>query len=194
MRKGLRYLVRIENSGHLDVSQYRPLRQRLVAALGSAGCRVNSSRITGIAVEVDFFAPDTESAERGRRILSGIGKVLSYDILSVEKRDERTAAQVMEEARRLFNEERFWEVHEMVEGLWRKAAGRERQILQGIILYAAAYVHYQKNEMQTAIGMLGRALSLLNGEEKMYECFDLGLMRKKAVKMIDTGIVEVFRL
>jgi len=45
----------------------------------------------------------------------------------------------------LFNEERYWESHEALESVWLNASGREKELLQGLILIAAALVHMQKD-------------------------------------------------
>ena len=50
-----------------------------------------------------------------------------------------------------FNNERFWESHEAFEGVWKKCFGREKELVQGIILLAVAFAHEQKNEI--AIGL-----------------------------------------
>ena len=94
----------------------------------------------------------------------------------------------------LFNEERFWEVHEVVEGEWKKAEGEEKEILQGIILYAAAYVHHQKNEKETALRMLRRAVEKLGVSSDIYFCFDLGKMREMERTIAAKKNIEIFRL
>ncbi|WP_110889008.1 DUF309 domain-containing protein [Deinococcus yavapaiensis] len=42
------------------------------------------------------------------------------------------------EGLKLFNEGRYWEAHEAWEAPWRQAEGRERALLQALILLAAA--------------------------------------------------------
>ena len=57
-----------------------------------------------------------------------------------------------------FNNERFWESHEAFEGVWKQCFGREKEILQGIILFAVAFAHAQEDELSIGIGMLHRVL------------------------------------
>ncbi len=66
--------------------------------------------------------------------------------------------QVVDEARQLFNEHRFWEVHEVLEGLWKELSGSEKQLVQGLILVAASLVHAQKDEEAVMWKMLADAL------------------------------------
>ena len=40
-----------------------------------------------------------------------------------------------------FNNERFWECHEAFEGAWKQCTGDEKELIQGLILVAAALVH-----------------------------------------------------
>ena len=194
MKKGVRYLVRLANSDLIDVSRYAMVRERLGRILETEGCRINSSRISGTSIEVDYFAPDRKTAEKSAGILSRIDRVLTVKCLSDENRTERKREDVMEEARALFNEGRFWEVHEVVEGEWKKAEGEEKEILQGIILYAAAYVHHQKNEKETALKMLRRAVVKLGVSPDRYFCFDLGKMREMERTIAAEKNIEIFRL
>ena len=62
----------------------------------------------------------------------------------------------------MFNQERFWEAHEVLEEIWHPATGVERDIIQGLILTAAALVHYQKNEKAVCVSILGRAMEKLS--------------------------------
>ena len=189
-----RYLVRIANSDSIPVSQYRNVREKLRSALEVWGCILNSSRISSVAIEADFFAPDDGASEKAVGLLSRIDRLLTVTVLSDEAEEHGNKEEVLERSRLLFNEERFWEVHETVEGIWRKAEGAEKTVQQGIILYAAAYVHHQKNEPETALAMLKRATDKMVWPGDSYHCFDLGLMKRKASGMIADGTVEVFRL
>lgn len=51
---------------------------------------------------------------------------------------------------RLFREEKFFEAHEVLEALWRKTQGEEREFYHGLIQLAAALVHYQKGNLAGA--------------------------------------------
>src|SRR5262249_9456508 len=81
--------------------------------------------------------------------------------------------QVVAEARQLFNEERYWEAHEVLEGLWRNVTGSEKQLLQGLILTAAALVHEQKNERKVVPAMLDDAARRLETQPRTYYGLDV---------------------
>ena len=191
---GKRYLVRIANSDSIQISQYAKVRERMRSALERLGCRLNSSRISGVAVEIDFFVPDGDAGEKAVHLLSRIDRVLTVSVLSDDVQETGGIGETLEHAKQLFNEERFWEVHEVVEGLWHKASGAEKSVQQGIILYAAAFVHHQKNERETTITMLKRAVGKINWPQDTYYCFDLQLMKRKADEMIESGKIEPFKL
>ncbi len=193
MKTGARRLVRLENADGYGVSDYRAVKEDYRNLLSRSGCRVNSTRISNVAVEVDFFAPGEAEADEARSVLAGRGRILSTTDLMREEPPGSTA-QVMEEARKLFNEERFWEVHEKVEGIWRVSSGEEKEVQQSIILYASALVHHQKDEKETTLRMLGRALDKMKGRGSSYYCFDLDRMREEAEGMRRRGSVSIFRL
>ncbi len=82
-----------------------------------------------------------------------------------------------------FNSERFWECHEAFEGVWKQCFGREKEIVNGIILYAVAFAHAQEDELSIGIGMLRRVLEKLGTSPSMYHSIDVDRIRKKAVEM-----------
>ena len=57
---------------------------------------------------------------------------------------------------RLFNERSFFEAHEDWEDLWREAQGEEKRWLQGLIQWAAAFVHYERGFYDTGFVKLIR--------------------------------------
>lgn len=58
----------------------------------------------------------------------------------------------------LFNMERFWKSHEVLEQVWKKALGPEKALLNGVILVDAAFVHLQKGEYDVYFSILLRSL------------------------------------
>jgi len=82
-----------------------------------------------------------------------------------------------------FNNERFWECHEAFEGVWNQCYGREKELVQGIILVAVAFAHEQENEEKIGIGMLGRSLEKLGTSPSMYHSIDVDRIRKNSIDM-----------
>ncbi len=93
-----------------------------------------------------------------------------------------------------FNNERFWESHEAFEGVWKKCFGREKELVQGIILVAVAFAHAQKDELGIGVGMLSRALEKLGKSPSEYHSIDVDKIRKKAVEMQQSNKLTLFQI
>ena len=61
----------------------------------------------------------------------------------------------------LWNEGLFFEVHEVLEAVWKTAAGTERQALQGVIQVAVAYHHLAHGNRRGARSLLAEGRSRL---------------------------------
>ncbi len=78
-----------------------------------------------------------------------------------------------------FNDERFWEAHEVLEGVWKKCYGEEKILVQAIILIAAALVHFQKSENSICLSVLDRASEKLKDSTGMYYGINVDMIREK---------------
>ena len=93
-----------------------------------------------------------------------------------------------------FNNERFWECHEAFEGVWKQCFGREKEIVNGIILFAVAFAHAQEDELSIGIGMLHRVLEKLGTSPSMYHSIDIDRMRDKATLMRQANNLTIFEI
>ena len=93
-----------------------------------------------------------------------------------------------------FNQERFWECHEAFEGVWKQCFGREKEILQGIILFAVAFAHAQEDELSIGIGMLHRVLEKLGSSPSVYGSIDVNRLREKAIEMQQANSLTIFEI
>ena len=82
--------------------------------------------------------------------------------------------------------------HHFLEGVWKKCYDGEKNLVQGIILVAAALVHYQKNENQTCISILNRALDKLANTTGQYHNIDVDGLRNKVNEIITLGKITTF--
>ncbi len=63
----------------------------------------------------------------------------------------------------LFFNCRFWEAHEVLEGLWRKETDeKRRKYLQALILICASMIHYLKGHGKVSDELINNALSLIS--------------------------------
>jgi hypothetical protein len=155
----MRYLVRLANSQGYTPTDVKMLQAKIRELLGSAD-KIGNLRISTSAIEFDLFAEQTDLNRSKRFLEAKISKVVT--LRPIESRvPARREEETLREGIDLFNQERFWEAHEVLEEIWHPATGVERDIIQGLILTAAALVHYQKNEKAVCISILGRAMEKL---------------------------------
>ena len=97
----------------------------------------------------------------------------------------------VDEGRRLFNEGQFWHVHEVLETLWKARQGKEKDLLQGLILIAASLVHAQKNEMDVSWSILARALPKLEGQPDAYYGWDVKKFQDHFARVLAAKNLEI---
>jgi len=148
--------------------------------------KLNDIRIASKHIEIDIFSTNIEKVKED---FSKFFKIKEIRIL-----EERLSENAFKFAKDLFNEERFWEVHEVLENIWRNAKGDDKKILHGIILLAAAFVHYQKGRKEISLSILKRAYDELNNYNQNYNGFDLKYINKKIKEMIEKKEIEFFKL
>jgi predicted metal-dependent hydrolase len=110
----------------------------------------------------------------------------------VEEEIEKVYA--IKKAQQFFNDERFWECHEVLEGVWKKTHEGEKELVQGIILVAAALVHYQKYENEICLSIMKRAIEKLSTVSGRYYDFDMDMFRKIVETMISSKKIAPFRI
>jgi len=91
-----------------------------------------------------------------------------------------------------FNNERFWECHEILEGVWKNCDGNEKFLVQGLILVAAGLVHYQKDEDSICISIFNRALEKLENSNGNYHNIDIDKIKEIITEMINSKDVSSF--
>src|SRR5688572_10300617 len=84
---------------------------------------------------------------------------------------------IVDEARRLFNEGHYWHVHESLEEIWKERQGKEKEMIQGLILVAASLVHVGNGKWEVAWPMMERALAKLDGYAGVYYGWDVEKFR-----------------
>ncbi len=151
----MRYLVRLANNQGYTPKDVKTLQGTIRGLLGSAD-KIGNLRISTSAIEFDLFAEQADLNRTKSLLEAKISKVVT--LRSLESRvSTRGEDETLQDGIDLFNHERFWEAHEVLEEIWHPAKGVERDAIQGLILTAAAFVHYQKNENAVYVSILGRA-------------------------------------
>jgi tetratricopeptide (TPR) repeat protein len=191
----MRFLIRLSNKGKYIPADRKKLTTAAYEAVHSVGANVGNLRISSTAVELDLLLDSKASLEKA---LSALEKEIGPS-LTIRELDIDTGSPVNnEEAIRLglalFNEERYWESHEALEIAWRRLAGIEKDILQGIILIAAALVHLQKNEPEVARSILQRANAKLAEHNGVHFGVNIRKLEQQLASMISTGHPEFFKI
>ena len=155
---------------------------------------IGNLRISNHVIEFDLFARDSAQLSSFSDSLEReIGKVVTVKLLDQPLTETRKKEEILREGIELFNEERFWESHEMLERIWHPAKGEEREIIQGMILTAAALVHAQKDRNETALSMLRKAKNKLGNAENYGE-INLKQVKQRIDEMLERGDPKPFKI
>lgn len=174
-----RHLVRIANT-----RKYRPEQIVKVASDFEKTARdleisLKNFRISEIAIEFDLFARDKSLVKKAIKQFVKHGALLSERDLN-EDTLKQSKQETVRAVVKLFNEQRYWECHEVMEGVWRPEKDPvEKKAQQGVILAVSALVHAQKNEPSVCLGMIPRTLDKLDSwKEEYYYGMNLDLLKR----------------
>jgi len=173
-----RYLLHFKNEKYLP-ENCRELAYKARDLVSDMNVSVRLARVASKFIEFDVASEKADLDPLVER-LSPIGEIDNVRHV-VEEHMEKDKG--IKDGIFYYNNERFWECHEAFEGVWNQCYGREKELVQGIILVAVAFAHEQENEENIGIGMLGRALEKLGTSPSMYYSIDVDRIRKKAVEM-----------
>jgi predicted metal-dependent hydrolase len=190
----MRFLVRIANRSHVTPAETKQLSKLAYEAVKTYGADVGNLRVSSSAVEFDLLINSDDKLQTVLKALEPrIGPLLTLRKLDVMVPPiENTEA--IKLGIDLFNEERYWESHEALEAAWKKSTGDQKEVLQGLILIAAAFVHSQKNEELVALSVMRRAREKLTSHRKEYFGIDIADLTEKLDKMLAASKPEFFRL
>ena len=182
-------MIHLKNSGYVPQDAKKLLSQadKLVAGMHVI---VRDARVSRRYVEFDVSV-SKEYLDVLVKKLETIG-ALDHARHVVEEETEKEEA--IEKGREYFNYERFWECHEILEGVWKKTYKSEKDLVQGIILVAAAMVHHQKNEDVICLSILKRAMEKFGNSSGKYYDIDVDVLQNKVSEIIDSGIIVTFRI
>ncbi len=190
----MRFLIRLANDGKYKPADRQTLTSEAYQAVRGFGGDVGNLRISSSAVELDLLLDSKSTLERAVQVLEEkIGSSVTIKHLDVE-----TSPIGNDEAIHLgfalFNEERYWESHEALEQAWRRLSGPEKEILQGIILIAAALVHLQKNEVDVTLSVMRRAYDKLNPHDGEHFGLDISNLKRLVARMLSAAQPSFFKI
>jgi len=186
--------VRLANEGGFKPSDAGALALSSYRTVKGYDADVGNLRVSGTAVELDLLLASKDTLQAAVDSLEAhVGRVLTVRELDTPPA-KVDPAQAVREGVKLFNAERYWESHEALESAWRVASGGEKEVLQGVILAAAALVHLQKNRTMVALSVMRRANEKLIGHEGEYFGINISHLREEIAKMIAEGQVDFFKI
>lgn len=188
--KEMRFLARFVPLEALQGGLLSPLR----SVAGSLGVELRNPKWTSYgALELDIFCPTRADLDVFLAATCPIAKPEFVTDLN-RAPEHLTDNQILARARGLFSAERYWECHEVLEGLWRQKQGDEKRFLQGVILVCAAFVHHQKGQESVGLGILSRAARQLNLPFETYEGIDVPRLEREVQRMLDQRTFLIFSL
>lgn len=173
-----RYLLHFKNEKYLP-QNCRELAHRARDLVNDMDVSIRLARVATKFIEFDVAA-EKKDLDLLLEKLSPIGEIDNVRHVVEEHMDKEKG---ITDGIFYFNSERFWECHEAFEGVWNQCYGREKELVQGIILVAVAFAHEQENEENIGIGMLRRALEKLGTSPSTYHSIDVDRIRKNVVDM-----------
>ncbi|TLX68211.1 MAG: DUF309 domain-containing protein [Thaumarchaeota archaeon] len=190
MNKLLRYMVYLRNKKYFpqDASSILSLSRK---TLQEDKIIIRDVRIANHFLELDISIASFSELEKIKSQLSMIAPVIEIDRIVEKDIDKEESIKL---ARELFNNEKYWKTHEVLEGTWKHTRGNEKELLNGIILVAAALVHYQKGEQVICISILKRALNKLNNSRGKYFGINIDSLKNEITNIIGSTKVSKFRI
>ena len=185
-----RYIIYLKNQNYSS-EQANWLLNKARSLSSDIGVIVRDARVATRHVEFDTSVPDNSSIEEVLRRFTTISPLSEYEPI-VEKRMEKQEA--IMKAKDLFNDEKYWGAHEVLESVWKDAHHEEKDLLNGIILIAAAFVHDEKDESSICIAILSRAMKKLSNAKGSYFRMDLDEIKRQVLQIIETGKVKRFTI
>jgi len=183
-----RYMLHLKNSSDLNRKMAKDILRQSRRLASGMDLILRDCRISKKYVELDTSIPESNLDELIDK-LSSIGP-LDHAKHVVEEIFEKEDA--ISEGISYFNNERFWECHEILEGVWKNCEGDEKFLVQGLILIAAGLVHFQKDEDEICISIFNRALTKLENASGQYHDIDIDKIKKTVSEMISSKDVSSF--
>ena len=181
-------MLHLKNSSDLNRKMAKDILRQSRRLASGMDLILRDCRISKKYVELDTSVPESNLDELIDK-LSSIGP-LDHAKHVVEEIFEKEDA--ISEGISYFNNERFWECHEILEGVWKNCDGDEKFLVQGLILVAAGLVHYQKDEDEICISIFNRALTKLENASGQYHDIDIDKIKKTVSEMISSKDVSSF--
>lgn len=183
-----RYLIYLK-SGSYRPKDARSLLLRARQLVSDQSIIIRDTRVSKSFIEYDTSLPKNKKVEEVTGKLLSIAPILDYEQIVESKLEKEEAINF---ARRLFNTEKYWRAHEVLETVWKGSYGNEKALLNGLILVAAAFVHHEKNEDEICVSILKRAIMKLERANGYYFGIRVDKIKDRISGIVRTGNIERF--
>ena len=160
-------------------------------SVGTYDIIVRDCRVSRFFIELDISISKEEKIEN---IIDSLKEISSLkEFVEVRERVYKKK-EAIERSIQLFNAEKYWWSHEVLEGIWKIASGSEKELLNGLILVAAAFVHDQKNEKEISLSILQRSLTKLSSSSGTYYAINVDIIKEKIKNIIENKQILRFTI
>ena len=153
---------------------------------------IRDCRIAHNFIELDLSLEKKENIDK---VLNSLKKISSTkEIIEVKER-HLSKEDAIKRAVVFFNDEKYWWSHEALEMIWKESNGEEKQLLNGLILICAAFVHYQKDEYKVCLSILERAMvKFLNLKDSNYYGININKIKIIIREILENKKILTFKI
>ena len=193
-----RYLVYLDNkNNYLPTNSNSILHSLRLLLQNYNHAEVRDIRISSYFIEIDVSTQDNTSLSQYDLNFFGPLTILG-SLIRLEELNEVTNFISKEDAVMssifLFNTERYWKSHEVLESVWKDSKGQTKNLLNGLILVDAAYVHFQKGENAIFFSILNRSLEKFKDYPVYFYDIDMEFLLKDINKIIHSKNVSTIKM
>lgn len=186
-------MLRLENKAW-SPSDAKRLSKDVYEALRNFDSDIGNLRVGRTAIEFDLLLNSEDKLDAACKAAEArFGRILTLRRLDAET-PTLSPGDAVKAGIALFNEERYWESHEVLEVAWKAESGERKDMLHGLILVAASLVHLQRDEVKTSLSILERAYSKLKHHQGELFGVDLKPLTMKLRSLLEAGRPEFFRI
>ena len=187
-----RYMVYLDNLQFLPTDADLILKKSRELTNSIEFIIIRDCRIATMFIELDISLEKKENIDKVSNLLKRISS--TKEIIEVKER-HLNKAEAINNAIVLFNDEKYWWSHEALEIVWKESKGEEKQLLNGLILICAAYVHSQKNENTICFSILERSMvKFFNVKDSNYHAINIEKIKKIITQIVENKKILKFKI
>ncbi|HEX7258330.1 MAG TPA: DUF309 domain-containing protein [Nitrososphaeraceae archaeon] len=153
---------------------------------------IRDCRISTKFIELDISIPKTYEVDKVLNLLKTVSSI--KEVIEVKER-HYTKNEAINNSIVLFNDEKYWWSHEALEMIWKESHGEEKQLLNGLILVCAAFVHYQKDEYNVCLSILERSMIKFSTVKKsIYYGINIDEIKKRITEILQNKEIVLFKI